>query len=133
MTEGSQRERVATLMQEINQAWLQNQIASLENKIHPDIVMVFPGFSGRSLGREAFMGGFREFSQSATVQEFRVEEQQIDVVGSTAAISYSYRMLYERSGVQYRSSGRDLWIFQLERDEWAAVWRTMLDIQEGIV
>ncbi|MGH9773168.1 MAG: nuclear transport factor 2 family protein [Candidatus Acidiferrales bacterium] len=133
MTDGLQRGRVATLMQGINQAWLRNQITGLESKIHPDIVVVFPKFSGRSQGREAFIDAFRQFCQSTTVQEFRVEEQQIDVVGCTAAINYGYRMLYERSGVQYRSSGRDLWIFQLERGEWVAVWRTMLDIQEDIV
>jgi hypothetical protein len=95
--------------------------------------VVFPKFSGRGQGKEALIDAFRQFCQSATVQEFRVEEQQIDVVGCTAAINYGYRMLYERSGLQYRSSGRYLWIFQLERGEWVAVWRTMLDIQEDIV
>jgi hypothetical protein len=130
MTDDIESTRVATLMQDINQAWLRNQLAALEGKVHPDVVIVFPGFSGRSQGREALIAGFREFCESATVHEFHQEGQTIDVIGNTAAVSYSYRVLYERAGTQYRTSGRDLWIFQLEGDKWVAAWRTMLDIQE---
>lgn len=130
MTDDIERVRVAALMQDINQAWLHNQVAGLKSKVHADVVIVFPGFSGRSQGRETLIAGFREFCESATVHEFHQEDQQIDVIGSTAAVSCNYRMVYERAGVQYRSSGRDLWIFQLEGGEWAAVWRTMLDVRE---
>jgi len=125
MTDSIERARVAALMQDINQAWLHNHVAALESKVHADVVIVFPGFSGRSQGREALIAGFREFCESATVHEFQEEDQQIDVIGSTAVVSYNYRMLYERAGVQ------DLWIFQLEVGEWLATWRAMLDVQEN--
>jgi ketosteroid isomerase-like protein len=133
MTDGIERARVATVMQDITQAWLEAKFAALESNVHAGVVMVFPGFSGRSQGRDALIRGFREFCESATVHEFHQEDLQIDIIGRTAAVSYSYRMLYKRAGAQYRSSGRDLWIFQLEGDKWLATWRTMLDVQEDSV
>jgi hypothetical protein len=42
-------------------------------------------------------------------------------------------MIYERAGRRYRSSGRDLWVFQKQGETWIAVWRTMLDIKESEV
>jgi hypothetical protein len=39
-------------------------------------------------------------------------------------------MVYERSGQSFRSTGRDLWVFQQQIGGWLAVWRTMLDMAE---
>jgi hypothetical protein len=47
-----------------------------------------------------------------------------------AVAIFQYEMVYERSGERYRSTGRDLWVFQGEGDAWIAVWRTMLEMQE---
>ena len=29
-----------------------------------------------------------------------------------------------------KSAGRDFWIFEKENDNWLAVWRTMIDVNE---
>ena len=44
-----------------------------------------------------------------------------------------YGVLYKRSDGRYRSTGRDLWIFQKDGEAWIAVWRTMLDVEEHAV
>jgi hypothetical protein len=41
----------AEAMSRINQVWLHGDITDLEPLMHPDIVMVFPGFSGAVRGR----------------------------------------------------------------------------------
>jgi ketosteroid isomerase-like protein len=93
--------------------------------------MVFPDFTGRIQGREDFLAGFRDFLQNSTIQEFREHDHQIDVAGDTAVITFRYDMVYERSGERYRSTGRDLWVFQKQGGAWIAVWRTMLDMEEN--
>ena len=118
-------------MRQINEAWLKGQVQDLAPNVHPEIVMVFPGFAGRVQGREAFLAGFADFCQNATIHEFREHDQHVDVAGNTAVVTFQYDMVYERSGAQYRSTGRDLWVFQLQDTAWIAVWRTMLDMEEN--
>lgn len=98
--------------------------------VDSDIVMVFPGFTGRIQGREQFLAGFRDFCESAKVHEFHDHAYETDVVGDMAVVTFRWDMVYERSGESYRSSGRDLWIFREQDSGWIAVWRTMLELQE---
>lgn len=98
--------------------------------VHPEIVMVFPGFMGRIEGQEEFLAGFRDFCQNARIHEFRDHDYQIDVAGDTAVVTFRYEMVYERSGERYHAIGRDLWVFENEGNTWLAVWRTMLDVEE---
>jgi nuclear transport factor 2 (NTF2) superfamily protein len=131
MADETKAEDVAATMRRINQAWRAGRVEDLAPMVHPEILMVFPGFAGRISGREAFLAGFRDFSQNATVHEFREQDHQIDIAGNTAVINFSYEMVYERSGERYRATGRDLWIFERHGVAWLAVWRTMLDLYEN--
>jgi ketosteroid isomerase-like protein len=123
-------EAVNTVVQTINRVWLNGQVEALAAMVDPDIVMVFPDFSGRSHGREQFLAGFRDFRENAKVHEFHDYDYQSDLVGNTAVVTFRYDMVYERSGERYRASGRDLWVFRGQDDGWIAVWRTMLEMQE---
>ena len=131
MVDESKREDAATAMRQINRVWLDGQVQDLAPMVHSEIVMVFPDFAGRIQGREDFLAGFRDFIQNATIQEFREHDHQVDVAGDTAVVTFRYDMVYERSGERYRSTGRDLWVFQHQGLAWIAVWRTMLDMDES--
>ena len=130
MIEESKREGAAATMRRIIQAWLDGRVDDLAPLVHPDIVMVFPGFAGRIGGREAFLAGFRDFCRTARIQDFCEHDHQVDVAGDTAVISFRYDMVYERARERYCATGRDLWVFQRQDGEWKAVWRTMLDMEE---
>jgi predicted lipid-binding transport protein (Tim44 family) len=131
MVDESKLQDAATAMRQINQTWRDGQVEALAPMVHPEIVMVLPDFSGSIQGREDFLAGFRDFLQNATMQEFREEDHHIDVVGDTAVVTFRYEMVYERSGKRYRSTGRDLWVFQKQHKAWIAVWRAMLDMEEN--
>jgi len=131
MADESTTHSVAEAMRAINQAWLEKRVDDMAPALDPDIVMVFPGFSGRMRGREQFLAGFRDFVQSATIDELHDRGQQIDVVGDNAVVMFPYEMLYSRSGERYRATGRDLWVFQKRGSTWVAVWRTMMDLSES--
>ena len=130
VNQASDIERVENLIHLINRAWLEGRIEDLNTLFHPDIVMVFPNFSGRSNGCAAMVAGFKEFCENAHVHEYDESDFQIDVIGNSAIASYSFTMMYERDRSKYRSTGRDLWVFSKSDLEWKATWRTMLDIHE---
>jgi prepilin-type processing-associated H-X9-DG protein len=131
MADEPRYDAVAETMRRINQAWLDGHVEDLASMVHPEMVMVFPGFAGRMQGREAFLAGFRDFCQNAKVHSFREDDHQVDVAGSVAAVTFRYEMVYERSRQRFRSTGRDLWVFQSHNKAWVAVWRTMLDVAES--
>jgi uncharacterized protein (TIGR02246 family) len=127
----SKRESAAAAMRQINQAWLKGRVEDLAPLVHPDIVMVLPDFAGKIQGREHFLAGFHDFCQSATIQECQEHDQEVDVAGDTAVVTFRYEMVYERSGERYRANGRDLWVFQEQDGAWIAVWRAMLEMKEN--
>jgi uncharacterized protein (TIGR02246 family) len=126
----SRHEAVSSAMQRINRTWLDGNVEALVPMVDADIVMVFPGFTGRTQGREQFLAGFRDFCENARVHEFQNHDYATDVVGDTAVVTFRYDMIYERSGERCRASGRDLWVFRDQDGRWTAVWRAMLDMQE---
>ena len=130
MVDESKRDDPAVTMRRINQAWLNGRVDDLEPMIHPEIVMVLPGFAGGMQGRDHFLAGFRDFSDNARIHEFQEHDHQVDVVGEMGMVTFRYEMIYERSGGRYRATGRDMWIFQQQDRTWIGVWRTMFDLEE---
>ncbi len=126
----SERDTVAETMRRINQAWLGGRPDELKPLIHPAMAMVFPGFAGRGEGRDAIVAGFVDFCSNAKVHSYHEGDQQIDIAGDTAVISYTFEMVYERSGEKYRATGRDLWVFTRHNGQWLGAWRTMLELGE---
>jgi uncharacterized protein (TIGR02246 family) len=121
---------VRAVLDRINRTWHERRPGDLAPLFHPQITMVFPGFSGRAVGREANIAGFEDFCTNATVRDYVETDHQVDVVGDTAVASFNYEMTYERDGQRNRVTGRDLWVFARRNGEWTAGWRTMLDLTE---
>lgn len=124
------RDEVARVLRAINDCWLNGRPQDLVKYFHNDIVMVLPGFAGRVEGADAVTTGYDEFCSGARVHEYDEQDLQIDVCGATAVASYAFRMLYEREGLKYSSSGRDLFVFTEDSGNWLAVWRTMLEVTD---
>jgi len=127
----SKRVSAAAAMREINRAWLNGRVEDLAPLVHSEVVMVFPDFAGKIQGREDFLAGFRDFCQNAAIQDYQEHDQQVDVAGDTAVITFRYEMVYQRLGERYHSTGRDLWVFQHDGGRWIAVWRAMLEMAES--
>jgi len=121
---------VGESLRRINEAWLSRRPEKMKPMLDEKIVMIYPGFVGRSEGQEAFIAGYVDFCEQALMISYQESDLQIDVGGATAVASYAFEMGYERKGDKFLSSGRDLWIFTRRQDEWVAVWRTMLDLTE---
>ena len=126
----NQQEVIANIMARINETWVQKKPEEMRAFIHPEIVMVFPGFAGSSRGADAFIAGFKDMADNVEVEKFDESDQHTDVTGDSAVVSYRFEMIYSRSGNRYRATGRDLWIFSRTGEKWLATWRTMLEMNE---
>ena len=122
--------KVHKVLSAINQAWRSNSPLEMSQYLHTDIVMKFPGFSGEVAGRGALLASFVEFCSNARVLEYQESNEQINVIGDCAVVSFQFEMLYERAKYQERSKGRDIWVFQYISKKWIAVWRTMMELEE---
>jgi len=122
--------KVHKVLSAINQAWRSNSPLEMSQYLHSDIVMTFPGFSGEVAGRGALLASFVEFCSNARVLEYQESNEQINVIGDCAVVSFQFEMLYERAKYQERSKGRDIWVFQYISKKWIAVWRTMMELEE---
>ena len=114
----------------INQAWREGRPSAMSEYLHPGITMALPGFGGTVEGRDALLVGFMEFCANARVIEYAESEEQIQIVGNVAVVSFRFAMVYERSDYRERSTGRDVWVFERTDGRWCAVWRTMLELEE---
>ena len=128
--EGSARHAASEAMRRINRAWLDGRPHDLVPLLHPDMVMVFPGFAGRGQGRDAIVAGFVDFCSNARVHSYHEGDVQVDVTGEAAVVSNTFEMVYDRSGERYCATGRDLWVFTKQDGEWVGAWRTMFDLAE---
>jgi uncharacterized protein (TIGR02246 family) len=126
----SSEAEVADVLARINRAWLEGRPRDVGPLLHPDFVMVYPGFVGRAMGRDKVVAGFVEFYEESKALAYEETDPRFDAVDDTAVASFAFTMVYERAGTQYRSTGRDLWVFARRDGEWLAVWRTMLDLAE---
>jgi ketosteroid isomerase-like protein len=131
MPDDSITERARASMRAINEAWLAGRVDEIGGFVHPGVVFSLPDLGVRVQGREAFLAGFRDFCENAKIHEYREHDQAVDVIGNTALVTFRYEMLYERSGERYRATGRDLWVFERQGDQWLAVWRTMPRMDES--
>lgn len=115
----------------INEAWRSGRVSDMFPYLHQDMMMKFPGFAGSVAGRDKLIAGFEEFCTNARVIEYTESDQQIDIIGNSAVVSFRFDMLYERPKYRERSQGRDVWVFQRESNRWVAVWRTMVELSES--
>lgn len=121
-------EQVHNVLATITSAWRDGNASSMREFLHPEIIMVIPGFKQSMGGREILVNSFVEFCKNATVIEYEESNEHIDVIEGCAVATYEFKMLYERAEYREFSKGRDMWIFRKVQNRWVAVWRAMIEL-----
>jgi hypothetical protein len=121
-------EQVHRTLALINSAWREGNPSSMREFLHPEIIMVVPGFKQTMSGREILVNSFVEFCKNAIVIEYEESNEHIDAIEGCAVATYLFKMVYERAEYRELSKGRDMWIFRKDRDRWVAVWRAMIEL-----
>ena len=120
-----QRERIRTIAENLNRAWMASDWDQLKEFFREKMVMVAPGLRQRLEGRAACVRSFQEFQEQAEVQSFQEADWQIDILGETAVAIYNFEIAYKLDGELYNETGHETLLFQREGDRWLVVWRTL--------
>ena len=128
--ETEEKEEVWDVMQAINKAWVEGRPDDLDPFFHEDMVIVAPDFRSGARGKEACIRSYRDFCSRATIHDFQEDRPEVEVFDSTAVVSYAFEISHEADGKIRHDRGRDLFIFVQDRDQWQAVWRTLLPVAE---
>jgi hypothetical protein len=121
---------VGVALKRITEAWGSGQPQLMAPLLDEHIVMVFPDFTGRLTGRDAFIESFTAFGREASVLEYTQRDLQVDGTREVAIAQYQFEMLYEREGERWLATGWDIWVFRRSEADWRAVWRTMQALKE---
>ena len=133
MTRSQVTQEIKTILEDINLAWQENRLQDLRKHFHDHMVLVAPDFEVRFEGAEACVGSYSDFIRQATVEQFKNSDLQVDLCGETVIASYRFEIGYKLEEESHRDCGRDIFIFNREKDQWKAIWRTMVMGQEPVV
>lgn len=125
------RTEIRTIIERIDRVTLGGAREDITPVFHPDVVFVSPDFKSHVQGREACLRTYDDFRGNAEIHEYRPDEPDVHVTGSTAVASHPFRMRYAIGGQTSDESGRDLLVFTHDGDRWMVVWRTVVIVPSG--
>ncbi len=125
MTNEQVRDEVIETVRRINAAWLEGAPEDVEPFLHPDAVVVQPGFTVRSVGVHAAIDRYSEFRENATIRDFRESDHVVDTwEDATAVVTYRLELDYERDGETHHDVRTEIVVLMRAGDGWRATWRT---------
>ena len=120
------------VVREINRAWVEGHPDDMALCLHLDVVMVGPGFSGRSVGRDACIASYREFCDAAEIHEFAETDPHVDLTADTAVVTYRFTITYTMDAEHHTDRGHDLFVLTRAGEGWQVVWRTLVPGTESV-
>ena len=122
-------EEIKNLVQKINKTWSEGKPELLVNYFHEDIIFNSPDFSQKIEGKANCIESYIDFCNTSKVLLYNDKNLKVDIFDSTAIASYEFEMKYEHKGSTYHESGNDIFVFHKFENEWKAVWRSMVNMQ----
>ena len=117
---------------DLNQAWLLGKWDELKTILHEDVVFETPGMLGRIRGREACLESFKTYREHAVTHSFEESHVQVHETAATAVVHFQFRIDYETKSGRFQETGRDLWVFTKENQQWQAIWRAQLKLEHEV-
>jgi Domain of unknown function (DUF4440) len=127
----SDTQPIRTVLGALTKAWRTGRTKDIGALLHPSVVFVRPGFSGRAEGRAACVATYDEFLAAALVLRYEEAESVVDVFGKTAVATLRWEMAWELGGQRSEDAGHDVYVLARTDDRWLIAWRTLLSTTPG--
>src|SRR5215471_12008624 len=115
MSDQTPEAKVRRSLRRINDAWLNGRVDEAADCFDDGMIMVHPGFQGRTVGKDACLQSYKDFRAAATVHAYHEDEVKVDVWDALAIASYRFQMDYEVRGERFVEGGVDLYAFVRQR------------------
>lgn len=122
----AQTKVIESLIDRLNDAWLNDKTENLDMFFHRQVVLVQPGSSKKITGREQVVESYLEFIEEADVSDFKITNMSIDVFGTTAVAYYTFRIHYRVDTTNFDESGTEILVLHRHNEHWEIIWRTQL-------
>lgn len=119
----TQTKKIESLINRMNNDWLNERIENLDQYFPEKAVLIQPGTHNNITGRETFIDSYREFTDVTEVGDFIVKDFQVDIFGETAVALYTFRIRYTIESTSYDENGLEILVFNRHKDKWQIMWR----------
>lgn len=125
------RNEITRNIKNMNQAWRKGDFRSLRKYFHQEMVIVAPNFQRMGVGIDACVKSYEDFAAMAEVINFLDKNMQVDIIGSTAAVTYEYEITWVAEEKRFEEAGKEALVFTKESGSWLLIWRMVLPPAAG--
>ncbi len=111
-------------LRNLNKSWTtKGRIEALKDYFHPEMVAITPDSNQRLMGGDACYQGWKQFHDNTEILDWREKNPDIRIFGqgTLAVITYDYEIRFKQNHRLIEDSGRDLYVFVKEDQNWLAV------------
>ena len=115
---------ILAAIRNMNRAWTTGwHEEEFRQYIHKNAVAVVPSVPGRLEGRDAYVAGWRGFTQAATIHSWQESDHKVEVVagGRCSVVTYFFTIDFTLGGVRQSMKGRDMFFLVKEGKTWQVV------------
>ncbi len=120
-----QQEKVWKIIEQINDAWLNENFEPLKSLLHENMVIVDSDLQVLGEGRDVCIKSYRDFIENVEIGNFEVSDPMVKVFNQTAIVEYAFSIRYQMENESYNDTGKDVFVLTYEQKRWQAIWRMM--------
>jgi ketosteroid isomerase-like protein len=112
---------ILVMISAMNRAWTAGwHEEEFRRYIHEDAVAIVPSEPGRLEGRDAYVAGWRGFTRSAVIHEWRETGHNVKIFnkGKCAVATYFFTITFTRGTTKVSMQGRDMFFLVKEGKKW---------------
>ena len=121
MNQSSVKDEVWATVQALNRLWtVENKADDLKQYFHERMIAITPTDRLRREGREACVGGWKAFTETATIHYWKELEPKIELFNDDkcAIVTYYFDMSFDIGGQTVKMGGRDMYTLISEGGRW---------------
>ena len=113
--------QIENMIGDMNRCWTAGwHEEQFRQYIHPDAVAIVPTTPGRLEGRDAYVAGWRGFTQAVVIHEWRETDHKVQLYngGKSAVVTYFFSITFARGTGKQTTQGRDMVFVVKEGRRW---------------
>jgi ketosteroid isomerase-like protein len=124
MDTAAQVRQIEETLRSMNRCWTKTwDEPAFRDFIHPDAVAIVPTTPGRLEGRDAYVAGWRGFTETAKIHEWKETDYRVQLYNGdrSAVATYLFSITFSMDGQVQTMRGRDMFFLIKEGQHWLVV------------
>lgn len=121
MDEAAEKQEIEETLRAMNRCWTVTwDEPGFRRYIHKDAVAIAPTTPGRLQGQDAYVNGWKVFTESATIHSWDEKDYTVHLYagGLCAVATYLFTIAFSMGGTTHTMKGRDMFFLVKEGGHW---------------